>query len=98
MPRENEGAQALHEETSSGHAQRATASDRPHVVARLLGRADTLRSEIGIRIRKVDASVNEETLRSIQAQLDNEDVAAARAEGSAISLDAAVEQALTAVN
>jgi hypothetical protein len=40
--------------------------------------------------------VNEEMLRSIQAQLDDGEVATPRAEGSAISLDAAVEQALAA--
>jgi hypothetical protein len=36
--------------------------------------------------------LNEEMLRSIQAQLDDGEVATPRAEGSAISLDAAVEQ------
>jgi len=79
-------------------AAAAAASDRPRVAARLLGRSDTLRSEIGIRIRKVDASVNEGTLRSIRALLNDEEVAAARAEGSEMSLDAAVEQALAAID
>jgi hypothetical protein len=41
---------------------------------------------------------SDETLRSIRALLNDEEVAAARAEGSEMSPDAAVEQALAAID
>ncbi|MBA2742220.1 MAG: adenylate/guanylate cyclase domain-containing protein [Actinobacteria bacterium] len=76
----------------------AAGRGEPQIAARLLARAEALRSEIGMRVRSADVSVNQSTLRSIQGQLDDDEIVRASAEGAAMSSETAVEQALASID
>jgi predicted ATPase len=68
----------------------AASESRPLLAVRLLSRADALRTEIGIRVRGLDATINERTLRTLRAELDEESFDAAWAEGRELDVDEAV--------
>jgi predicted ATPase/class 3 adenylate cyclase len=62
---------------------------------RLLGAAEALRKAINARIDKADLPLYERTLAAVDAALGNEAFTAARAAGAALSLEKAVQLALT---
>ena len=62
---------------------------------RLLGKAEALREETGLPWEGVDIGLHAKAAQAVTAQLSAVDAIAAQAEGKALSLDAAVEYALS---
>jgi hypothetical protein len=73
----------------------ATDQDRLHRAARLLGAADELRRRMGAPLPLGDKPLYDRYLEAIHAALNNDEFDKAWAEGTALSLDQAVEYALT---
>jgi len=63
--------------------------------ARLLAKAETLREETGIAWEGVDIGLHANVTRAVTDQLTGAEAAVARAEGEAMSLEAAIEYALS---
>ena len=72
----------------------AVADGLPELAARLLARAEALRTEIGARIRGADSVVNDQTLRAIRSELDDDALDAAWEAGRSLDLDEVVALAL----
>jgi predicted ATPase/DNA-binding NarL/FixJ family response regulator/transcriptional regulator with XRE-family HTH domain len=70
------------------------AEQRPRQAARLLGAAEGLRDHLGAVSPPTDRQTDEQVIAMIRAQLTAADLAVARAEGRALTLDQAVAEAL----
>jgi predicted ATPase/DNA-binding CsgD family transcriptional regulator len=70
---------------------------KPADAARLLGAAEALRASVGVRWEPVDRGEFERSIATVRTYLDEETFAAMWAEGSALTLEQAVETARAAL-
>lgn len=75
-------------------AHLAAGAGRPLEATRLLGATDALRDEAGVPVPPWENVLYEEAVERCRKVLDDDELAVARADGEALTLDAAVELAL----
>ncbi len=81
-------------ECLDGLAGIARVQGKPARATRLFGAAEALREAIGVRVSPSNRALSEPDLLAVRAALGQQAFAAAWAEGQALSLEAAIEEAL----